>query len=96
MAEKYATRLGFDKIPDWRFQTLYAKCANIDPYRLISDSHLDIKELREVDWSKVHDYDQKFVHTLDRRRYIEAFLTQKESYTKVSAAKRGVVRNAAV
>ncbi|KAH7729093.1 Protein T24A6.20 [Aphelenchoides avenae] len=83
MSEKYASRYGFDKITPWRFQRLHANCSNVRTHRLAFDTSLEVKDLQDVEWSKVHDYDRKFVSTTDRRRYLEAFLTQEESYSKV-------------
>lgn len=83
MSETYARCYGMDKISPWRMQCITVKCCDLRFETLQIDSSLHVKNLSEIDWTKIHAYDAKVVPNLSRKAYLEAFLTQAESFTKV-------------
>ncbi|KAH7705419.1 Protein F31F7.1 a, partial [Aphelenchoides avenae] len=83
MSETYARRYGLAILSPWRMRCITAACSSVQFERLAVDKSLTIKDIDEVDCEKIHEFDSKILPNHDRRSYLEQFLTQAESWTKI-------------
>ncbi|KAH7705664.1 Protein NAPE-2 a, partial [Aphelenchoides avenae] len=91
MTQKYADRYGFKEICDWQLETYAAKCSDVHLDGIPTDNTLTVADISDVGWEKIHAYDAAFAGGVDRKAYLEAFLKQCDSFSKVALKENGDV-----
>lgn len=77
MSETYARRYGLSVLSLWRMRCITAECNNVDVERLAADESLTMKDVGEVAWEKIHEFDSKILRNLNRRSYLEISLLKR-------------------
>ncbi|KAK6019381.1 acetyltransferase, GNAT family [Ostertagia ostertagi] len=82
MSPKYATKYGFDKMPNYAHDFVSIPIEHLVLPRV--DSQYVLKELREVDEAKLVAYDVSISHR-SRTKYLMNFISTDDCFTKASA-----------
>ncbi|CAJ0589466.1 unnamed protein product [Cylicocyclus nassatus] len=88
MSQKYATKYGFDKMPDYKHVF-----ASVPTEHLVipePDHSYILKDLKDVDESKLETYDAEICHR-SRANYLRNFMSTKDCYVKVALDQSGKI-----
>lgn len=86
MEEKYRKSdiASFKNGPSWKIPVFAAKTSDLDVSKLQSCDGVSVVSTKEVDWTKLFDYDAKFTVGYRRDGFLKSFMTLQSAYAKIA------------
>lgn len=85
MEEKYRSSniASFKNSPTWKIPVFAATTSDLDVSKLQSCEGIAMVGVKDVDWTKLFDYDAKFTVGYRRDGFLKSFMSLESAYAKV-------------